>query len=185
MDLLRPNIFGGKKKGKPPGGQVSGCTRRTCMQNLTVYLSKTAWSFVRKRVPLRTYLELLGLSVGSSFWVKFYLILNIGKSDLQMFAWNVLQPCLGVPAVASFTKKNKSPTEAPDNFWPFRWPVVGGDTFSPLAPILGPEKKVAMPPSSTVHGVQYDTKYLVCNIRIDGASGVRGKGNLRRLSWTS
>ena len=39
-------------------------------------------------------------------------------------------------------KKKKNPTETPDHFWPFRWPVVGGDKFSPLlAPILGPEKK--------------------------------------------
>ena len=30
-----------------------------------------------------------------------------------------------------------------------------------------------MAPSSTVHGGQYDTKYLVCNIRTDGASGIR------------
>ena len=34
---------------------------------------------------------------------------------------------------------------------PSRGPVVGGDTFSRLlvAPIIGPEKKVAMSPSST------------------------------------
>ena len=56
-----------------------------------------------------------------------------------------LHTSLGVPAVASFRKKKekkKNPTETPDHFWPFRWPVVGGDKFSPLlAPILGPEKK--------------------------------------------
>ena len=36
--------------------------------------------------------------------------------------------------------------------------MVGGDTFSRLlvAPIIGPEKKVAMSPSSTVHEGQYD-----------------------------
>ena len=60
--------------------------------------------------------------------------------------------------------------------------MAGADTFSPLAPILGHEKKVAMSPSSTVHGGQYDNKYLVCNIRIDGASGIRGGENFRRLS---
>ena len=43
----------------------------------------------------------------------------------------------------------------------FRWPVVAGDKFSPLAPILGAEKKVTMSPSPTVHEDQYDNKYLV------------------------
>ena len=37
--------------------------------------------------------------------------------------------------------KKGFPTETPDRFWPFWGPVVGGDTFSSLAPILGPEKK--------------------------------------------
>ena len=52
--------------------------------------------------------------------------------------------------------------------------MVGGDTFSPLAPVLGPEpKKLAMSLPSTVHGSQYDTKYQVCDIRVDGATGGR------------
>ena len=47
-------------------------------------------------------------------------------------------------------------------------------------------ERKAMSPSSTVHWGQYDTKYLVCNIRIDGASGIRGGENFIRLvSWTS
>ena len=49
--------------------------------------------------------------------------------------------------------------------------------MSPLAPIVGHEKKVAMPPSSSVHGGQYDTKCLACDIRVDGASGIRGGDN--------
>ena len=49
------------------------------------------------------------------------------------------------------------------NAWPFLalwWPVVGGDTCSSLAPILGPEKKVAMSPSLkfTALGEEYDAK---------------------------
>ena len=70
---------------------------------------------------------------------------------------------------------------------PLGWPLVGGDTFSALAPILGPEKKVVMSTSSTVHGGQYDDKYLVCtrNSPIDGASGIGGGGNFRRLAGTS
>ena len=68
---------------------------------------------------------------------------------------------------------------------PLRWPLVGGDTFSALAPILGPEKKVVMSTSSTVHGGQYDNKYLVCtrNSPIDGASGIGGGGGLSSFGW--
>ena len=43
--------------------------------------------------------------------------------------------------------------------------MVGGDAFAPLALILGPVKKVAMSPSFTVRGGEYDTKK--CNIRIE------------------
>ena len=39
--------------------------------------------------------------------------------------------------------------------------MVGRDTFLPLAPVLGPkQKKLAMSRSSTVHGGQYDNKYV-------------------------
>ena len=48
--------------------------------------------------------------------------------------------------------------------------MVGRDTFSPLAPDLGPPKNW-LSPSSAVHGGQYDTKY---GIRVDIASGIRG-----------
>ena len=38
-------------------------------------------------------------------------------------------------------------------------PVIGRDTFSALAPVLGPPQKTGyMSPSSTVHGGQHDTK---------------------------
>ena len=40
--------------------------------------------------------------------------------------------------------------------------MIGRDTFSALAPVLGPsQEKLVMSPSSTVHGGQYDTKYMV------------------------
>ena len=39
--------------------------------------------------------------------------------------------------------------------------MIGRDTFSALAPVLGPsQEKLVMSPSSTVHGGQYDTKYM-------------------------
>ena len=51
----------------------------------------------------------------------FYFILNIGRSDLRMFARNVLQTCLGVPVVALLKKQQtkENPTEKPDHFRPF------------------------------------------------------------------
>ena len=94
---------------------------------------------------LRSCLWLLGFSLGSSFCVAFHLVFKIGRSDLRMYAWNFLQTRLGVPGSRLVQKQNgekKSfPTETPDQFRPCWWPVVGGDTFSPLAPIVGPEKK--------------------------------------------
>ena len=45
LDLLRPNYRRNKEEKKKNGDQVSGWTRRTCLQNFTVYLSKTAWTF--------------------------------------------------------------------------------------------------------------------------------------------
>ena len=76
----------------------------------------------------------------------FYLILNIDRSDLRMFA---CFSYLGVPTVASskkqMLKNKKKRTETGHFFAFFSCPVVGRDTFSPLAPIPGPEKNVAMP----------------------------------------
>ena len=55
--------------------------------------------------------------------------------------------------------------------------MVGGGTFSPLAPVLSLEQKqVAMSPSSTVHGGRYDTE---CDIQVDSASGIREGDNFR------
>ena len=61
--------------------------------------------------------------------------------------------------------------------------MVGGDTFSPLAPILGPVKKSGhVTLSFIVRGGEYDTK--MCNIRIDGASGICEGDDFRRLVST-
>ena len=42
-------------------------------------------------------------------------------------------------------EKNKNKlflaAETPDNYWSFRRPAVGGETFSPPPPVLGPEQK--------------------------------------------
>ena len=48
----------------------------------------------------------------------------------------------------------------------------GRGTFSALAPVLGPSKKLAMSPSSTVHGGQHDNQacdnrvVIACRIRV-------------------
>ena len=75
------------------------------------------------------------------------------------------------------------PTETPDPSCFFLWHVVGGDTFSPLAPISRPVKKKKWPCHPPFLAVgEYDTK--ICIIRIDGASGICDGENFRRLVST-
>ena len=100
-----------KKKRPPPEGQVSGWTCRTCVQNLRVLSLKNGvdiLTFVRKPfeiyVVARNYLVLM---LDLSFCVMFHLIFSIGRSDLRMLRETFYrQACVGVDAVASFTKKN-------------------------------------------------------------------------------
>ena len=49
--------------------------------------------------------------------------------------------------------------------------MIGRDTFSALAPVLGPPtKKLAMPPSCTaVHGGQHDIKYVTFELLLHAA----------------
>ena len=47
--------------------------------------------------------------------------------------------------------------------------MIGRDTFSALAPVLGPLKKLVMSPSSTVHGGQHDTKYVTFELLLHAA----------------
>ena len=47
--------------------------------------------------------------------------------------------------------------------------VIGRDTFSVITPILGPSQKMSMPPSSTVHGGQHDTKYVAFQLLMHAA----------------
>ena len=46
-------------------------------------------------------------------------------------------------------------------FWPFWWPVVGGDTFSPLAPNVGLKEKVTTSPVGGGRGGGVRVSYLV------------------------
>ena len=57
-------------------------------------------------------------------------------------ACNFLQTCFEVPVIYRLLqKKNQFPAETPDQYWPFRRPVVDGDTLSTLAKVLDPEQK--------------------------------------------
>ena len=42
--------------------------------------------------------------------------------------------------------------------------MIGRDTFSALAPVLGPSQKMAMSPYSIVHGGQHNTKYVILEL---------------------
>ena len=94
VNHLRPKCFG-NKKGQALEGQASGWACRIRVQNFRVYLSKPAWT--RYVVSFK----LLGFSSGSSFFSRFCLMLNIGRSDLRFFAQKNLQTCLGVPPTGS------------------------------------------------------------------------------------
>ena len=59
----------------------------------------------------------------------------------RIYAWFLWQTCIGVPASGLFRereKKKRLPTETfRSRCWTFWMPVVGGDTFLPLAWVLG------------------------------------------------
>ena len=58
----------------------------------------------------------------------------------------------------------------PIYYWPLWRSVIGRDTFSVLAPVLDPlTKKLAMSPSSTVHGRQHDAKHVTFELLMHAA----------------
>ena len=68
------------------------------------------------------------------------------------------------------------------------WPLLkvcdwSGHLFGASASPRSLTKKMAMSPSSTVHGGQQDTK--TCGIRVAIACGIRGWRNLGAYAWTS
>ena len=119
--------------------------QRTRVQNFRVYLLKTAWTFGR----------LCGKSVSfawSCLWVLSFSIgrhirLSIGptQSDLRIlrepFGRRALEYLQSGRSEKNVKTKCCFPTETPDHYWPFWRPVAGGDTFLPLAPVLGPGQK--------------------------------------------
>ena len=110
-------------------------------------------------------LSLISFIMGSTFGVKYGLILALRG---QIFGY-LLEPmdrhALGhlEPARSENNEKNGFLLRKRLTPIVFFWrPVVGGDTFSPLAPVLGPEEKnwVHTSPSSTAHGGQHNIKYV-------------------------
>ena len=63
--------------------------------------------------------------------------------------------------------------------------MVGGDTFSPIAPDVSPEQKnwLRTSASCTDHGGQYDTEHwYTCDIRVGIACGINGDKILEAIS---
>ena len=97
---------------------------------------------------------------------KYELLLAPRSQILRTFARNFCRRALGYLRSARSEKKNGKKKSV---FLRKRLAIidlfeglVGGGTLSPLAPVLGPEPFffLAMSPSPTVHGGQYDTKYV-------------------------
>ena len=106
-----------KKRENPVGGQVSGWTC-TCVHKFRVYLSDRNGVHINFWCGKHVYLR-----------ETFYRVWH---------AWSTCSPLVQkktkiIPGTDVFLTETRG-----DYFWTFWWPAVGGDTFSPLAPILGP-----------------------------------------------
>ena len=91
-----------------------------------------------------------------------------------------------VTGIGSFRKrilKRLIPTETPDCWLLFWSPVVGLDVISPLSPVLGPRRKSGY---VTLFRCSWRSVwYQICDIRVDTASGIRGRHNLGWFARTS
>ena len=77
-----------KKTEKRNGGQVSGWTCRTCVQNFRVYLLKTARKFgLLTCVFYVVACNCLVLVYDRVFCVRLHWIFYTGRSDLRMLPW--------------------------------------------------------------------------------------------------
>jgi len=77
-------------------------TRRTRVQTVRIYLLKTAWTFgllCGNTCILRSYVVITLFQYGINFRRQLWLGIGPAQSDLRILAWNVLQTCLGVPAI--------------------------------------------------------------------------------------
>ena len=137
------NIFGENKEAKKNVGQVSGWACRTCVQNFRVYLLRTAWTFgllCGKKCVL--YIVACNYSIFVWDRVLPYVPLNIWNRQVRSSHVCVKRftDRRALEYCSRLVQKNGEKMFSYGNAWPFLpfwWSVVDGDTFSPLAPILG------------------------------------------------
>ena len=79
----------------------------------------------------------------STLGVKYDLILALRSQIFESLGETFRRYALEYLQPARSENKGKKccRMETPDHCWPFWRPVVGGDTSSPLAPVLDPEQK--------------------------------------------
>ena len=92
------HIFSAEKENKN-GSQTSGRARKTRVQKIKAYLSKTAWTFIwtfeRKVSKIRHFLKWLGFSKGSFFFARFcFIMLNTGRSDFRFLREKIYRHAL-------------------------------------------------------------------------------------------
>ena len=83
--------------------------------------------------------KLLGFNMGSILGDVFcsLKLLNVQWSGIRLYARNDGQTCFGVPGAGLFKEEVYIYMETPACSWPSLRPVLGRDTFWPLAPALG------------------------------------------------
>ena len=83
MDHLSPFFFS-EKKAPPPIPPPSRVRHR---DGHVQHACRDIWTFVRKNEQdIRHFLQKLGFSVRSTFFARFYLVLNTARSDLRFLA---------------------------------------------------------------------------------------------------
>ena len=119
--------------------QISWCTScrrlgnlKILKENMCIFVVVSKWFVLR--------------SVGSSFHVMY----SSGVLNIENIPVRSSSGCVECFTEIPWSTRNRLvqnrmrkgiTRELSDHFWPFWWCVVGGDTFSPLAPVLGTEKK--------------------------------------------
>ena len=142
---VRPNTSGESKKHPPKVKSRDGHICGTCVQNFRSISYKKSWTYrllYGKHAYFRWLLQITWFYSRIEFLR--YVPLNIYHTIIGrwMFARNLIRmdrPWSTCSHLVQLKMGNKVfPTETRHHFWPWWWPVVGGDTFSSLAPILGP-----------------------------------------------
>ena len=142
------NLPGVKKQSK----KHLSWTRR---QGLTQHMRKNSGSISRKRCRhylgfcaenmhnLRSGLVITWFQHGINFRHYRWLVIGLTHSQIEYWAKNYRHAlgCLEPARSKNKREKRIALTETPGHYWPFGSPEVGGDKFSPLDPVRGPEQK--------------------------------------------